>query len=61
MSDHRKKSPLVLAVDLGTSGCKTALVALGGKGDNGEIESASVIGFEFAPVELVLPPGGGCE
>lgn len=44
-------SECILAVDLGTSGCKTALVALDG----------SVLGWEFEPVETLLLPGGGAE
>ena len=41
----------VLAVDLGTSGCKTALVSLHGK----------VAGWEFEPVATQLLPNGGAE
>lgn len=43
--------PYVLAVDLGTSGCKTALVSSDG----------SVAGWAFAPVETQLLPGAGAE
>ncbi|MCB9705121.1 MAG: xylulose kinase [Myxococcales bacterium] len=41
----------VLAIDLGTSGPKVALVDLNG----------AVIGSEIEPVELLLSPGGGAE
>ena len=41
----------ILAVDLGTSGAKVALVGLDGR----------VAGWEFAPVELIVLPGGGAE
>ena len=41
----------VLAIDLGTSGCKAALVDLNG----------TVHGWEFREVETILPPGGGAE
>ncbi len=41
----------VLAIDLGTSGPKVALVGIDG----------SVLGHEFEPVELLLLPGGGAE
>ncbi len=60
MSENRIENPLVLAVDLGTSGCKTALVSLGGSGPEGQ-KPAQVLDFAFAPVELVLPAGGGSE
>lgn len=50
-----KQSPndehLILAVDLGTSGCKTALVDLNG----------TVRGWEFAPVDLHVIAGHGAE
>ncbi len=42
---------VVLAVDLGTSGPKVALVSTDG----------AVLGHEFEPVELLLLPGGGAE
>ncbi|HPQ68147.1 MAG TPA: FGGY-family carbohydrate kinase [bacterium] len=42
---------LVLAIDLGTSGCKAALVDLFG----------NVRAWEFSPVETFLPAGGGAE
>ncbi|MEQ9364873.1 MAG: FGGY-family carbohydrate kinase [Leptospirales bacterium] len=42
---------LILAVDLGTSGCKTALVDLSGR----------VRGWEFAPVDLHVIAGHGAE
>ena len=41
----------VLAVDLGTSGCKAALVSVYGK----------VIGWEFESVDTLLFPNGGAE
>lgn len=43
--------PLVLAVDLGTSGCKTAIVDLHG----------TVLGWEFEPVDLHVIAGHGAE
>jgi xylulokinase len=43
--------PHVLAIDLGTSGPKVALVSAGGE----------LIGGEFEPVELLLFPNGGAE
>jgi len=47
MSEHE---PCFIGVDLGTSGCKTALISLSGK----------VLGWEFQAVPLqVLPNGGG--
>ena len=42
---------LVLAVDLGTSGCKTALVDAQGQ----------VLGWQFQPVDLHILPGHGAE
>ena len=42
---------LILAVDLGTSGMKVALIAVGGK----------VLGWEYEPVHLILTPHGGAE
>lgn len=47
MAEH----PCILAVDLGTSGCKTAVVDLAG----------AVLAWAFAPVETQLLPGGGAE
>ena len=44
-------SRYILAVDLGTSGCKTALVSLEGR----------VAGWAFAQVPLHILPGGGAE
>ncbi len=41
----------VLAIDLGTSGCKAALVDLNGV----------VLGWDFRAVNTILPPGGGAE
>ncbi len=42
---------VILAVDLGTSGMKTALVAVRGK----------VLGFESEPLDLIITPDGGAE
>lgn len=44
-------TPLILAVDLGTSGLKIALVSLDG----------GIVGWESEPVELVLTGAGGAE
>src|SRR5512141_2687986 len=41
----------ILAVDLGTSGMKVALITVSGK----------VIGWESEPVRLILTPDGGAE
>ncbi|MBW2092654.1 MAG: xylulose kinase, partial [Deltaproteobacteria bacterium] len=41
----------ILAIDLGTSGSKTALVSIYGK----------VVDFEFQEVPLILLPKGGAE
>ena len=43
--------PYILAVDLGTSGCKTALVSISGK----------VAGWEFESVEMLLPSATSAE
>ena len=43
--------PCFLAVDLGTSGCKSAIITLGGK----------VLGWEFMEVPLKVLPNGGAE
>jgi xylulokinase len=43
--------PLILAVDLGTSGVKVALISLHGR----------VLGWETQPVGLQLTPDGGAE
>ena len=43
--------PFILAVDLGTSGCKTALVGIDGQ----------VAAWAFRPVELRILPGSGAE
>ena len=43
--------PVILAVDLGTSGMKVALIAVSGK----------VLGWESEPVRLSLTPDGGAE
>ena len=45
------QEPCFLAVDLGTSGCKSALITLSGK----------VLGWEFQEVPLKLLPNGGAE
>ena len=44
-------SRFVLAVDLGTSGAKVALIGIDGR----------VAAWEFEPVELIVLPGGGAE
>ncbi|MGD9301495.1 MAG: hypothetical protein PVI13_07965 [Desulfobacterales bacterium] len=49
MSTYNEKH--ILAIDLGTSGPKAALVTAGG----------DVVDYEFQEVELVLLPGGGAE
>ena len=51
MSKARGNEPHVLAVDLGTSGCKAALVS--GRGQ--------VVAWEFDSVETQLFPNGGAE
>lgn len=43
--------PCILAVDLGTSGCKTAIITISGK----------VLGWEFKEVDLKVLPNGGAE
>lgn len=43
--------PSILAVDLGTSGMKVALITVSGK----------VLGWESEPVQLLLTPDGGAE
>ncbi|HEX2993214.1 MAG TPA: FGGY-family carbohydrate kinase [Anaerolineales bacterium] len=43
--------PVILAVDLGTSGMKVALITVSGK----------VIGWEAEPVQLIITPDGGAE
>jgi xylulokinase len=43
--------PLILAVDLGTSGMKVALITVSGK----------VLGWEIEPVRLLVTPDGGAE
>ncbi len=43
--------PLILAVDLGTSGMKVALLTVSGK----------VLGWECEPIHLLLTPDGGAE
>ena len=49
MSTNNEKH--ILAIDLGTSGPKAALVTARGE----------VVDYEFQEVELVLLPGGGAE
>ena len=49
MSDKDEK--YVLAIDLGTSGSKTAIVSIYGE----------VVDFDFAEVPLLLLPNGGAE
>jgi xylulokinase len=49
LADHSE--PVILAVDLGTSGMKIALITIGGK----------VLGWESEPVRLILTPDGGAE
>lgn len=43
--------PLILAVDLGTSGMKVALISVSGK----------VLGWEVEPIRLMITPDGGAE
>ena len=43
--------PMILAVDLGTSGMKVALITVSGR----------VVGWEAEPVRLILTPDGGAE
>src|SRR5215207_5042794 len=43
--------PIILAVDLGTSGMKVALITVSGR----------VLGWEMEPVQLILTPDGGAE
>src|SRR4029453_9329623 len=47
----RPTEPLILAVDLGTSGVKVALITMHGR----------VLGWEAQPVALHLTPDGGAE
>ena len=42
---------LILAIDLGTSGMKVALITVSGR----------VIGWESEPVQLIITPDGGAE
>jgi xylulokinase len=42
---------LILAIDLGTSGMKVALITVGGR----------VLGWEAEPVRLLITPDGGAE
>src|SRR5512145_1717264 len=43
--------PTILAVDLGTSGMKVALITVSGR----------VLGWESEPVRLIITPDGGAE
>ena len=43
--------PIILAVDLGTSGMKVALITVSGK----------VLGWETEPIQLMHTPDGGVE
>jgi xylulokinase len=43
--------PIILAVDLGTSSMKVALITVSGK----------VLGWETEPLRLILTPDGGVE
>ncbi len=43
--------PIILAVDLGTSGMKVALIGISG----------AVLGWESEPIKLILTPDGGAE
>jgi len=45
------KEPYILAVDLGTSGCKTALISISGK----------VAGWEFESIDLLIPSAESAE
>ena len=45
------KNKYILAIDLGTSGPKTALVSVYGE----------VVGSEFKDTPIILLPGGGAE
>src|SRR5262245_43663060 len=46
-----KETTYILAVDLGTSACKTALISVSGH----------VLGWESEPLPLHVLPGGGAE
>ncbi len=46
-----KKEPYILAIDLGTSGCKTALISISGK----------VAGWEFEAIPMLIPTPGAAE
>lgn len=45
------KKPYILAIDLGTSGCKTALISISGQ----------VAGWEYQEVQLLIPSPGAAE
>lgn len=45
------KEPYILAIDLGTSGCKTALISISGK----------VAGWEFQSIPMLIPSPGAAE
>ena len=49
--DHRSGDPVILAVDLGTSGVKVALITVHGQ----------VLGWETEPVKLIVTHDGGVE
>lgn len=49
MASHAE--PVILAVDLGTSGVRTALIAVHGR----------VLGWESEPLSLLITPNGGAE
>ncbi|HBG74029.1 MAG TPA: xylulose kinase [Anaerolineae bacterium] len=46
-----KKEPYILAIDLGTSGCKTALISISGQ----------VAGWEYQEIPLLIPSPGAAE
>lgn len=51
MEMNMTQEKLILAIDLGTSGMKVALISVSGK----------VLGWEAEPVRLILTPDGGAE
>lgn len=46
-----EKEPFILAVDLGTSALKTALISISGR----------LVGWEVQEIPLQVLPGGGAE
>lgn len=46
-----EKEPYILSIDLGTSGCKTALISISGK----------VAGWEFQSIPMLIPSPGAAE